>query len=89
MLLNLTNSLAFTPTDNLSAGIYCESCFGPSYGDLEFYIDSPLNGEGKLRSYVNDVGFRIADKDEINTLTGDKLIIGQRSESTLLELEVW
>jgi hypothetical protein len=38
---------------------------------------------------VNEVGFRIADKDEINTLTGDKLIIGQRSESTLLELEVW
>jgi hypothetical protein len=51
---------------------------GPSFGNNELYIYEPMNGSGRLRSYVYDNFFNIPEKNGINQLTGDPIFKGKR-----------
>ena len=89
MLLNLSSKLSFPCIDE-EWGLYCCEDWGPSFGNFEFQIKSPLNGERNCWSYVKYEAYNIPKVNgEINQLTNDICAIIGRSFSTIREIEVW
>ncbi len=88
MLLNLSSKLSF-PCIKKEWGLKCNKDWGPSFGNLELYIDSPLNGEENCWSHANYPAYKIPIVNEdINQLTNEICNISW-SRSTLREMEVW
>ena len=89
MLLNLSKKLTF-PCKDEEWGLYCNKNWGPSFGNIELYINSPLNGKGKCWSYVNNEAYKITKENgNINQLTNEICDEEGNSYSTIREIEVW
>ena len=87
MLLNLSSKLSF-PCIKEEWGLRCQTNCGPSFGDYDLKIESPLNGKGKCCSFVNDQAYKIPKVNEnINQLTNE-ICDGRYSNSTIREMEV-
>ena len=90
--MNLTRNVSFAARDDAFGGIYCDRYQGPVFGGSALKV-YPEGKEGQLWSFSERTGFKIPGKvGETNPLTGDKIIINERSphsESTLSEIEVW
>ena len=86
MLFNLSSQRHF-PNSQQGYAIRCISLLGPAFtgeGGGEFVALEPFNGDGKCRSFANNVGYNIGIKDGKNTLTNQR-----DGKFTITELEVW
>ena len=89
MLLNLSSKLSY-PCKYEHRGLFCNKNWGPSFGNLELAIESPLNGERKCWSYANYQAYNIPKVNgDINQLTNEICDKNDSSYSTIREMEVW
>ena len=71
MLLNLSSKLSF-PCITKALGLKCKKDRGPSFGNYELQIFSPLNGKEKCWSYVNHPAYKIPKVNgDVNQLTNE------------------
>jgi hypothetical protein len=89
MLLNLSSELSF-PCIKEEWALFFYKRWGPSFGNFELKIGSPLNGEKNCYSFANYPAYNIPKVNgDINQLTNEICDKNGLSESTIREMEVW
>ena len=84
MLFNLSQEREFKNTGT-GEEIYCDTGYGPYYGNAELVAYQPFNGNGNCESWANTSAYKIPEDEDGKDMLTNK----EGYKFTITELEVW